>query len=48
MPVFSANSLRDIDLAILKATGGQIIKIDPEKYLVLAIGNNPIAIPKGE
>ena len=48
MPVFSADSFRDIDLAILKATGGKLVEIDPKDYLVLTIGNNLVAIPKHE
>ncbi len=48
MPVFSSDSFRDIDIKILEATGGQLVEIDPEKYLILTIGNNLVAIPKGE
>ena len=48
MPVFRSDEFRNIDIKILKATGGELVEIDPEKYLILTLGRNTfVAIPKG-
>lgn len=47
MPVFSRDSFRDIDIKILEATGGQLVEINPDEYLISTLGKNTfVAIPK--
>lgn len=47
MPVFDTNTMRKLDVEILKATGSELTPVDPEDYFVFTLnGRSYFAIPK--
>lgn len=48
MPLINMSLLRDIDIKILKATGCELVPVDPEEVkMIISLNNRTfVAIPK--